>query len=380
MFDKYWRNLPKGLQVFATMRSVMAHENLRPIFSSVTAAVLVASLVGSPTTAIAADSELCPTSVKIQSTTGTWPNLLNTYNDSGFTSESGTLAGCANPVSVIAPNKTDYYLYFDAASLSGKDLFGESGDLLRFSVSGAPGAAGWYVQAFLTDGTQLSKTYGGGGSDGRINYGHSLTLPDLTTSTQPTNAGTASSPSPTYSVEYGYTLTSSQKASVLNGELAIYIGYLGSSVTGANDTLSSVKLLYTSPSGSDSGTPERSRGGSEILGAPGTFLTLTGRSGQEIEDSSVIFGSDRLTNGRGFSLRVLDDRRRLIAKLSEGSIPDNGSFESTLPLPAIPPGQYTLEYLVKTEEGHTLTLRNTFSVNEELKLIQQTEESSQPEI
>lgn len=340
-------------------------------------AVFTSSVIfGSAPNALATELELCPTSAKVQTTTGTWPNQLGTYDDSGFSSENGTLAGCSSSVSVIAPNKTDYYLYFSAASLSGKEIF-DANNTLRLSVTGAPGAAGWYVQAFLaSDGTLLTKSYGGGGTDGRIDYGRSVTLPDLSTTTQPTNTGSASSPSPSYSVEYGYTLTDSQKTAVLNGDLAIYIGYLGSGTAGANDILNSVKMLYTAGSADE----ESSDNKSEEMGNPGTFLTLTGRPGQSSEQSTIIFGADRVTTARSFELGVYDQFGREFMVLSRGEVPHGGSFESTVNFPSLTPGTYSVSYSVLTMDGRTLRLRNVIRIESDGSFGHVTEEILQPRI
>jgi hypothetical protein len=303
---------------------------------------------------------------------------LDNYDDSGYVSETGTLAGCSSSVSVIDPNKTDYYLYFSAASLSGKEIF-DANNTLRLSVTGAPGAAGWYVQAFLaSDGTPLTKSYGGGGTSGRIQYGGSVKLPDLSTTTQPANSGSASSPTPTYSVEYGYTLTDSQKTSVLNGDLAVYIGYLGSgSVAGANDILTSVKMLYTTPTGDDEGG---SSSKSEKIGNPGTFLTLTGRPGQSSAGSTIIFGADRVTTGRSFVLSIYDHSGREIMDLSRGEVPTGGSFESEINFPRLDPGTYSVSYSVSTTDGRTLRLRNVIRIEPDGSFSHLTDEILQPRI
>ncbi len=349
---------------------------------AIASAITLASFFtfGPTTDALAADQELCPTSAKVKTTTGTWDNLLGDYDDTDFVTENGTLAGCSSSVSVIATTKSDYYLYFSAASLAGKEIFDEDGTL-RLSVTGAPGAAGWYVQAFLaSEDTLLTKVYGGGGTDGRVNYGHSLTLPDLSSSNQPANTGTASSPTPSYSVEYGYTLTESQRTSVLNGDLAIYIGYLGSSSVGANDTLDSVKMLYTLPTDPPEGgsNSDRSDKQSEDMGNPGTFLTLTGRPGHQAHKSTIIFGTDRVVTGRSFELTISDQSGRQVMLLSQGDLPAGGSFDTTVSFPQLSPGTYAVVYEVSTLDGRDLRLRNVIRIEQDGSFSHITDESLQP--
>ena len=351
--------------------------------ASVAVAAMAATglLVLASPPAFSADATICPSSASKVTTTDPWVDRTDSYNPAGFSPEVGTLAGCANSVSVVEPTKTDYYLYFSAADLAGKDLFGDDG-ILRLSVTGAPGAAGWYVQAFLSDGTMLRKTYGGGAaepsppavptSDGRFNYSTSRTLPDLSSSPQPALTGTFANPAPTYSVEYGYTLTTAQQQSVLAGNLAIYIGFLGATNNdGDNDILNSVKLIYY-----QGVTPYTEK--KKPLGNPGIFLTVANRPGQPLEGTELVFGSDRINPVGSYRLTLGTRGPSNGALLSSGALPENGSFESRVPLSGLKAGTHLIRFTVSQPDGTLLRLGNSVEIGADGRIVSITDEALQP--
>lgn len=341
--------------------------------ASVAVAVMAATglLVLASPPAFSADATICPSSASKFTTTGTWVERRNVYGTTGFSSESGTLAGCANPVSVVEPIKTDYYLYFSAADLTGKDLFGDDG-ILRVLVTGAPGAAGWYVQAFLTDDVLLTKAYGAGSTSGHFEYDGTRTLPDLSSSPQPALTGTFANPAPTYSVEYGYRLSTSQQQSVLAGNLAIYIGYLGASRNdGDNDILNSVKLIYY-----QGVTPYTEK--KKSLGNPGIFLTVANRPGQPLEGTELVFGSDRINPVGSYRLTLGPRGSSNGALLSSGALPENGSFESRVPLSGLTAGTHLIRFTVSQPDGTLLRLGNSVEIGADGRIVSITDEALQP--
>lgn len=302
--------------------------------------------------------EICPSSAKTLDHGSTWSSRLNSYDDSGFAAEAGTLSGCATNVSITAPSKVDYYVYFDAASLAGKDLFSD-GSLLTLTVTGAPGAAGWYIQAFDTTvpSAPLTRTFGGGGTpntDGRANYDHPLTLRDGTVTTQPALSGSPSAPAPTYSITYGYTLSSSQKTSIEAGNLAIYIGYLGSSSAGATDIIESVKLNYFVP------VAESETEVSGVDSIPGIYLAIAGPVGRHQESSPIYFGANQMMPNSEFELSAVSISQPMLARqiLAEGIVNPWGHLESRVQLGAstLSPGIHAVRMRGIAQNGLHLTL------------------------
>lgn len=361
----------RGIATALKERTVPESASISRVIAKTLAMGLLATLMGgflvafTPERALASPTgEICPSSAKTRSTTGTWVSGLGTFNDAGYSAETGTLAGCASAVEVAGPNKTDYYVFFDAASVSGKDLFSAEG-IMSLTVTGAPGASGWYIQALDTTAPSapLSKIYGGGSgvsTDGRANYGHDVTLPDRSISTQPSNTGLASNPSPTYSITYGYSLSASEQASIEAGNLAIYIGFLGStSTTGAKDIVTTVKLNYF--------VPETEAGqASEEPSDPGIFLVVAGHIGRHQDNSPVYFGADSGLPSSRFTVTAvpLDRLQARAVVLASGELSPQGHVKGVAQLgPAtLAPGRYNVTMSGKSRDGLTLSLTSEITI------------------
>lgn len=309
-------------------------------------------------------SSICPSQASVKSS-ATWQNILGTYNTTGFSNEIGTLAGCAAAVSVVNLPAVDYYVYFDAASVGGLDLFG-GGSVLSFSVTGAPGAAGWYVQAFDSiGGTRLTtKNYGGGGADGRFNYSPqppatatSLVLPDGTVTTQPfLDSGDAGNPSPSYTVTYGFTPDATQRTNIEAGGLAIYIGYLGSTNATARDTLNSVRLIHYL---ADEAPAETVR-----PAVPSIGLAVEASVGSPANGRTVDYVGYRMRPGSTYSL-VLEPGSRVLAT---GTVPSSGDVAGRPVLADLGPGTYSVRLSAVGEDGNRYQLTQSFVVGADLRV------------
>lgn len=296
-------------------------------------------------------SSVCPSQASVKSG-ASWQNILGTYNTTGFSNQTGTLAGCTASVSVVNLPAIDYYLYFDAQTVAGLDLFGE-GNVLSFSVTGAPGAAGWYVQAFdsVSGSLLATKNYGGGGSDGRFNYAASLTLPDGTAGNQPTlDSGDLANPSPTYSVTYGFTPTSIQRTNIEAGSLAIYIGYLGSTNATAKDTINSVRLNHY--------VPEVATAPSVRPSIPAIGLNVEAVSGSPITGRAVDYVGYRMRPGSAYSVVLKPGG----AVLASGTVGANGDFSGRPALANLQPGTYTVILEAVGDDGRSYQLTQSFVV------------------
>lgn len=343
------------------MAQKIFHVSFTTIRNSIVAAVTLAiglSVGAAPGAATATSTaSICPSQASVKSS-ATWQNILGAYNTTGFSNESGTLAGCAAAVSVVNLPAVDYYLYFDAASVAGLDLFG-GGSVLSFSVTGAPGAAGWYVQAFDSiGGTRLTtKNYGGGGADGRFNYATSLTLADGTSATQPAlDSGDAGNPSPTYTVTYGFTPDATQQTNIEAGGLAIYIGYLGSSNATAKDTVNSVRLIHYL---ADEAPAETVR-----PAVPSIGLAVEASVGSPANGRAVDYVGYRMRPGSTYSL-VLEPGSRVLAT---GTVPSSGDVAGRPVLADLGPGTYSVRLSAVGEDGNRYQLTQSFVVGADLRV------------
>lgn len=295
-----------------------------------------------------------------QDSTPSVPFTSVRYDATGFSSEPGSLAGCATSVTVAgtsgAGTGVDYYLLFESSVVSGLDLFG-TGSTLNITVEGAPGASGWYVIAFdRTSGDQLTQVYGGTGSGGRFNYLAGRRLPDGSSLAQPSLAD-----SPTYSVSYGFSVTESQRSNINAGGLAIYIGYLGSSVAGALDTVNSVRLThyYSDPVPVPLQRPA----------TPAIGLKVEAVAGAAPQGRAVDYVGFRMKPGSPYSL-VIEPTGQVLAS---GVVDSRGDFSGRPPLPTLGPGAYSVVLKSIGEDGKSYRLSQVFEVGSD-SLIQSVSE------
>lgn len=309
-----------------------------------------------PPAVAASTASVCPSQASVKSRAG-WQNILGTYDTRDFSAQTGTLAGCAASVSVVNLPAIDYYLYFDAQTVSGLDLFG-GGNVLSFSVTGAPGATGWYVQAFdSVTGTLLDvKNYGAGAatrtSSGHFNYEGSLRLSDGTTTIQPSLASgaTLANPSPTYTVTYGFTPSQTQRANIEAGSLAIYIGYLGSSNATNKDILESVRLNYF--------LPETALAPRERPSIPSIGLNVEAVVGSPINGRAVDYVGYRMQPGSGYSVLLQPGG----TVLASGTVGSNGDFSGRPSLGNLSPGSYSVTLKAVGDDGKSYQLIQRFVV------------------
>lgn len=136
---------------------------------------------------------------------------------------------------------------------------------------------------------------------------------------------------------------------------------------------------YTPPDAvsSSSGT---SSNGSEDPGVPGIFLTVTGRIGDQVNDSPVIYGSNRVAQTSIYRL-TLEPRAGTtgsVVVLAEGTIEQDGSFDATAQLPALSAGNYKIVFTGRHALGYPLRLTNHIVVGAESEYVFISDEALQP--
>ena len=124
-------------------------------------------------------------------------------------------------------------------------------------------------------------------------------------------------------------------------------------------------------------TPQQKR--QREQGSPGIFLTLTGRPGEMVSGSELVFGSFSIKSRSPYSLVLSSESPNSINRiLASGFVSATGNLERTISLPSLPEGTYSIVVNAQSGSGALLELRNRVTVSPDGDYTYVTPENLQP--